>query len=128
MSHNEWLEDQLKVVYLKSKVIKEGGFIKLIDTPFKGVSIKYANQLYVDFKDFDLIDFSSLEIYLKPRIIEDDIRIYSNSKNKTLSFYFDKKFNSGKSGEFDKGMWLFNIIKNIVDNLKIPVNKIINCS
>ncbi|MBF8149258.1 hypothetical protein ITJ86_05085 [Winogradskyella sp. F6397] len=125
MTKKDWLLEQLKISYPKSKTTEKGTFIYLLDTPYKGISISINDGLYVDLKHFDLVEFSSLAIYLESRIKTEDIRLYHKTSNKSISFYFYKKFSEGSKGEFEKAMWTFKVIEKLVDNIKHVVDRIV---
>ncbi|SHJ63799.1 hypothetical protein SAMN04487911_12840 [Arenibacter nanhaiticus] len=124
MDSKDWLLEQLKVAYQKSDISQTGAFIDLVDIPYKGISIKHSNGLYISFKHFDLVEFYALSIYLESRIKQEDIRVYCKEYDKSIWVYFDKKFTEGSKGDFEKAMWTFKIIDNLIKDITNVVIKV----
>jgi hypothetical protein len=125
VKNKDWLLKQLKLEYPKGDISQKGISIYLEDVPYKGISIKHDNGLYVNLKKFDIVEFTALATYLEPRIKQEDIDVYYTERDKTISYYFYKEFNGGNKGEFEKAMWTFKIIENLINNLVSLRNKIL---
>ena len=65
-----------------------------------------------------------MSIYLGPRLKQADTRVFCKNYEKSIMVYFDKSFSSDSKGNFERAMWTFQIIDNLIKDFTNVVVKI----
>lgn len=114
------LLEQIKLSFSKAEISQQteknaSGDIVINNLPFKGISITISYRIDIDFTDFKEVDYLALVTYFRPRLKQEDCRIFYN---KVIMIYLDKKFPLDKKGEFENGMWTFRVLEYFINKIK----------